>query len=638
MKEVTLPILDRISSPEDLRRLSPGELPRLAEEVRERVIDVVSKVGGHFAPNLGVVELTIALHYAFDTPRDRLIWDVGHQGYPHKILTGRNDRFHTIKQKGGLSGFLRRHESEYDVLEAGHAATSISAAVGVATARDILGDDYQVIAVIGDGSMTCGLAFEGLNNAGHTDRDLIVILNDNDMSISPNVGAIHKYLTKVTTNPLYNRVRDELKGVLQRAPMVEDLAVRVEESVKGILTPGTLFEELGFRYFGPVDGHDIDDLIDAFGKVKKMKGPRLIHVITRKGKGFPLAEENPVVWHGASPFDKISGKMAKAGGPPSYTNVFGRGLTELGEEIEDLTVITAAMPSGTGTGVFGDRFPDRYFDVGIAEGHGVTFAAGLALEGVRPVVAIYSTFLQRAYDSIIHDVALQNLPVVFAMDRAGLVGNDGPTHMGLYDIAYMLAVPNMTVTAPKDGAEMLALLRLGATQEYGPFSLRYPRDTVPADAPPLAEIPEIEYGSWEILRRGSDLALLAVGTMVEPALEAARELEREGYSPTVVNCRFLKPWDDEALAWVAENHAAILTVEEGTIVNGFGSLIARAIEPHRHEHDGIKLDMLGVPDRLIEHASRAQQLEELGLTPAGISERARSLAGQAGVVPVRETA
>jgi 1-deoxy-D-xylulose-5-phosphate synthase len=420
---------------------------------------------------------------------------------------------------------------------------------------------------------------------------------------------------------------------------MEDLVVRFEESAKGLLTPGTLFEELGFRYFGPVNGHDLDALIDTFGNVKKMKGPRIIHVVTRKGKGFPLAEENPMVWHGATPFDKLSGEMAKKkGGLPAYTNVFGKGLTELGAEMPNLAVITAAMPGGTGTGVFGDAFPDRYFDVGIAEGHGVTFAAGLALEGVRPVVAIYSTFLQRAYDSIIHDVALQNLPVVFAMDRGGLVGNDGPTHMGLYDLAYMLAVPNMIVTAPKDGAEMLALTRLGAQQDVGPFSLRYPRDNVPAAVPPLAEIPAIELGSWEVLQQGSDLAFLAVGTMVGPALEAARLLELEGFNATVVNCRFLKPHDEKVLAWVAESHDAIVTIEAGTVVNGFGALIARVLEPLRHERPEIKLDILGLPDRLIEHATRQEQLEEVGLTPTAIAQRARALAETTGVLAVRETA
>jgi len=634
-----LPLLDRVTTPEDLRTLSRAELQELASEIRERMIDVISKVGGHFAPGLGVVELTIALHYCFDTPRDRLIWDVGHQAYPHKILTGRNDRFPTIKQKGGISGFLKREESEYDVFGAGHAATSISAALGIATARDLRGEDYDVVAVIGDGALTCGLAYEALNNAGHTDRDLIVILNDNEMSISPNVGAIHKYLTRITTNPIYNRVRNELKGLLHRAPAFEDLAIKLEESVKNMLVPGTLFEELGFRYFGPVDGHDIDALVDTLASVRRMKGPRLVHVITQKGKGFPLAEQNPIDWHGASPFDKISGEMAKKkGGNPAYTSVFGKGVTELGRRHPELAVITAAMPSGTGTGVFGDAFPERYFDVGIAEGHAVTFAAGLAVEGIRPVVAIYSTFLQRAYDSIIHDVALQKLPVVFAMDRAGLVGNDGPTHMGLYDIAYLLTVPNMIVTAPKDGAEMLALLRLGVEQDRGPFSLRYPRDNVPAPVPPLDEIPPVEFGSWEVLRRGQGIALLAVGTMVGPAMDAARLLELEGYDPTVVNCRFLKPYDADVLAWVVEHHGAVLTIEEGTIVNGFGAMIAREIGAIAEDQPLPRVDVLGVPDRLIEHATREEQLEEVGLTASAIAERARLLAEGGSLSPVRETA
>ncbi len=631
-------LLDRISSPEDVRRLPRAQLPELAQDVRERMIDVISKTGGHFAPGLGVVELTVALHYIFATPRDKLVWDVGHQGYPHKILTGRNDRFPTIKQKGGLSGFLKRDESEYDVFGAGHAATSISAALGIATARDLSGEDFDVVAVIGDGSMTCGMAYEALNNAGHTDRDLIVVLNDNEMSISPNVGAIHKYLTRITTNRLYNRFRNELKGLLQRAPAVEDLAIKLEESVKNLLVPGTLFEELGFRYFGPVDGHDLDALLDTFKSVKEMTGPRLVHVVTKKGKGFPLAEENPVAWHGASPFDKLSGQMAKKSGLPAYTKVFGQGLTELGAKNPEVAVITAAMPSGTGTVGFAEAFPDRYFDVGIAEGHAVTFAAGLATEGVRPVVAIYSTFLQRAYDSIIHDVALQKLPVVFAMDRAGLVGNDGPTHMGLYDIAYLLAVPDMTITAPKDGAEMLALLRLGIEHEDGPFSLRYPRDNVPGAVPALDDIPPVEYGTWEVLRRGSGVAILAVGTMVQPALEAARLLESEGVDATVVNCRFIKPVDEETLAWAARHHSAILTVEEGTVANGFGAYVARLLEGDASVPAELRIDTLGVPDRWIEHASRKEQLEELGLTPEGIAERVRALAAGARLAPVRETA
>jgi 1-deoxy-D-xylulose-5-phosphate synthase len=637
-------LLDGISGPADIRALDAGQLPELAQDVRERIIDVISRLGGHFAPGLGVVELTIALHYIFDTPRDRLVWDVGHQGYPHKILTGRNKSFEQIRQKGGPSPFLSRRESEYDTFGAGHAATSISAALGMATARDLHGEDFKVVAIIGDGALTSGMAYEALNNAGHTDRDLTVILNDNEMSISRNVGAMHKYLTRIVTNPLYNRVRAEVGKMIHRAPgalgdMVESVVRKIEESAKTLLTPGILFEELGFRYVGPVDGHDLPALLDTLRAVRGWKSPTLVHVLTRKGKGFARAEQNPVKWHGATPFDKISGEIAKKkAGLPGYTNVIGKGLVELGAKQPELVVITAAMPSGTGTGVFGDAYPDRYFDVGIAEGHGVTFAAGLAAEGIRPVAAIYSTFLQRAYDSIIHDVAVQNLPVVFAMDRAGLVGNDGPTHMGLYDIAYMLAVPNMTVTAPKDGAEMLALLRLAVEHDTGPFSLRYPRDSVPAIVPPIDDIPHIGYGTWEILRRGRGLAILATGTMVLPALAAAKELEAEGINTTVVNCRFIKPFDEVTLAHVLERHAAILTIEEGTDVNGFGASLLRHVAdayPRAHE---IVFDVLGVPDRIIEHASRTEQLAAVGLDVPGIVARARRLAAAGGVVAERESA
>jgi 1-deoxy-D-xylulose-5-phosphate synthase len=638
-------LLESLSGPEDLRKLEPKDLPEVSREVRERIIDVISKIGGHFAPGLGVVELTVALHYVFNTPHDKLVWDVGHQGYPHKILTGRNKEFDRIRMKGGPSGFLARAESEYDVFGAGHAATSISAALGMATARDLKGEDFRVVAVIGDGALTSGIAYEALNNAGHTDRDLIVILNDNEMSISKNVGAMHKYLTRIVTNPFYNRVRDEIKRILHKTQgtfggTLESVVVKMEESAKTFLTPGILFEELGFRYVGPVDGHNLSELVDRLRAVKQWKGPTLMHVLTKKGKGYPLAEQNPVKWHGATPFDKISGEDAakKKGGLPAYTTVFGKGLVELGATYPEMVVITAAMPSGTGTGIFGDAYPDRYFDVGIAEGHAVTFAAGLATEGIRPIAAIYSTFLQRAYDSIVHDVAIQNLPVIFAMDRAGLVGNDGPTHMGLYDIAYLLAIPNMIVTAPKDGAEMLALMRLGVEQRVGPFSLRYPRDNVPAPVQVLEDIPRIEFGTWEVLRRGHDLAILAVGTMVLPAVSAARELEKAGIDATVVNCRFLKPIDDETLSWVLERHSAILTIEEGTIVNGFGAMLARHIEPRIADRRNFVIDTMGVGDRIIEHAPRSDQLTEVGLDVDSIVTRARNLILTGGVVTVRETA
>jgi 1-deoxy-D-xylulose-5-phosphate synthase len=625
LQEGVVSLLDQISSPADLRRLARAQLAAVADEVRDRLIDTISQVGGHFAPGLGVVDLTVALHYVFDTPRDRIVWDVGHQGYPHKILTGRNDRFGSIRQKDGLSGFLKRDESEYDTFGAGHAATSISAALGMATARDLKGEDHKVVAVIGDGSLTSGMAYEALNNAGNTERDLIVILNDNAMSIAPNVGAINTYLTKIRSNPVYNRVRDEVKSLIHRLPEpVEQLAVRLDDSLKNMFVAGMLFEDLGLRYVGPINGHDMESLLDTLENVRSMHGPRVVHVLTQKGKGYPQAEKDPVVWHGAKPFDKVSGQMAKGGGLPAYTKVFGRGLVELGARVPGLAVITAAMPDGTGTDAFGQAYPDRYFDVGIAEGHAVTFAAGLAAEGVRPVAAIYSTFLQRAYDSIIHDVAIQKLPVVFAMDRAGLVGNDGPTHMGLYDIAYLLAVPNVVVSAPKDGAEMLALLRLAVGYTDGPFSLRYPRDAVPAEVPELDRIPEIELGSWETLRRGSDIAILATGTMVLPAMEAARRLDEDGIDASVINCRFLKPMDATVLDWALSSHRAVLTVEEGTVVNGFGAAVAAVAA----ERPGPvpRLRALGVPDRLVEHASRGQQLAEVGLTPAGIAAEARKLA------------
>ncbi|MFW6205877.1 MAG: 1-deoxy-D-xylulose-5-phosphate synthase, partial [Gemmatimonadota bacterium] len=576
-------------------------------------------------------------HYVFDTPTDRLVWDVGHQGYPHKILTGRNHRFDTIRQKGGLSGFLKRDESEYDTFGAGHAATSISAAFGMATARDLKGEDHDVVAIIGDGSLTSGIAYEGLNNAGHVERDLIVILNDNEMSIAPNVGAMNRYLTRLRSNPFYNRVREEVKGIVHRLPEpMEHLAVKLDDSLKQMVVAGMVFEDLGFRYVGPVDGHNTAELVETLRNVREMTGPRVVHVLTQKGKGFPAAEADPVGWHGAKPFDKISGKVhKKSGGLPRYTNVFGRGLVELAAEHPELAVITAAMPGGTGTGAFGEAYPERFFDVGIAEGHAVTFATGLAAEGMKPVAAIYSTFLQRAYDSVIHDAAIQKLPVVFAMDRAGLVGNDGPTHMGLYDIAYFLTVPNVVVTAPKDGAEMLALLRLGVEYDDGPFTLRYPRDSVPADVPALDRIPAIELGTWETLREGDDVALLATGTMVLPALEAADTLAEQGIEASVVNCRFLKPMDEDVLEWAMASHRAILTIEEGSVVNGFGASIAARASDRAGDRPRVRV--MGVPDRIIDHAARGEQLEEVGLTPAGIAARARDLAGL-GVKTVRETA
>ena len=619
-------ILDRVRSPADIKEMSRDELRELAEAVRARLIDVCSRTGGHIGAGLGVVELTIALHQAFDTPRDQLVWDVGHQGYPHKILTGRSADMETLRQEHGISGFLKRPESEYDAFGAGHAATAISAAFGMAAGRDILGESFKVVAILGDGALTCGLAYEGLNNAGASDSDIIVILNDNEMSIAPNVGAMSKYLTSVQRNPLYNRVRSAIGAVVDSAPGplsgVGTLVRKWEESMKNFLTPGVLFEELGFRYFGPIDGHDIDVLLDTLTAVRDLKGPRLVHVITEKGRGFP-AGSHLQKWHALPPgHDPATGKQLKPStANPQYTVVFGNGLTALAAERPDIVAITAAMDSGTGTNIFAKAHPNRFFDVGIAEGHAVTFAAGLATRGLKPVCAIYSTFLQRAYDNIIHDVAIQHLPVIFAMDRAGVVGDDGPTHMGIYDIAYMLAVPGMTITAPKDGAEMLGLLRAGADHD-GPFTLRYPRDAAPDIPAPMGEIEATPYGTWEVLRRGSEAAILAVGTMVLPSLAAAETLAAEGLNVTVVNCRFLKPYDAVTLAAILADHRQILVVEEGTVINGFGaymSTVITAMEP------SVRVVAHGIPDRYIEQAPRVRQLALCGLDAAGIAERVRAL-------------
>ena len=618
-----MPLLDRIASPADLKALSRDELRALSEEIRGRLIDVCSRTGGHIGAGLGVVELTVALHAVFDTPRDQLVWDVGHQGYPHKLLTGRNTRMETLRQEAGLSGFLKRSESEYDAFGAGHAATSISAALGIAAGRDLLGDTYKVVAVLGDGALTSGLAYEGLNNAGHSGRDLVVILNDNEMSIAPNVGAISKYLTSIQRNPLYNRMRARIGGVLEGHPSLNTLIRKWEESVKSFLTPGVLFEELGFRYFGPLNGHDIDNLVDTLSAVRGMTGPRLVHVLTQKGKGFP-AGEHVEKWHALPPgHDPSTGKQVKAAsGNANYTTVFGRGLSELMSERQDLVAITAAMPSGTGTATVAKAHPTRFFDVGIAEGHAVTFAAGVATRGLRPVVAIYSTFLQRAYDNIIHDVAIQHLPVIFCLDRAGLVGEDGETHMGLYDIPYMLAVPDVTVTAPRDATEMLALLRTASEYTAGPFSIRYPRDTAPDVPPAMSDIPAVPYGTWDVPRRGSEIAILAVGTMVNAALAAAESLAIEGFDPTVVNCRFLKPYDALTLSGILADHRQLLVVEEGTVINGFGAYMASVVQ---RLEPSVRVAVHGVPDRIIPAAARARQLAAAGLDAAGIADRVRAL-------------
>jgi 1-deoxy-D-xylulose-5-phosphate synthase len=627
-------ILDDRKYPAALKSMTRDELRELSAAIRERLIEVCSRTGGHIGAGLGVVELSVAIHAAFNTPADQVLWDVGHQGYPHKLLTGRNEGMETLRQENGLSGFLKRTESEFDTFGAGHAATAISAGLGMATARDLNGENFKVVSILGDGALTCGLAYEGLNNAGASGRDFIVILNDNEMSIAPNVGAMSKYLTSIQRNPLYNRVRSAVGAAVESGPAkragVSALVRKWEESMKAFLTPGVLFEELGFRYFGPIDGHDIDALMDTLSAVRDFTGPRLIHVITQKGKGFP-AGEHIEKWHALPPgHDPATGKQLKVSSAnAAYTAVFGKALAELADENPKVVAITAAMPSGTGTGIFAARHPDKFFDVGIAEGHAVTFAAGMATRGVHPFCVIYSTFLQRAYDNVIHDVAIQHLPVVFAMDRAGLVGEDGPTHMGLYDIAYMLAVPGVTVTAPKNGTEMLGLMRTAAAHTAGPFTLRYPRDAAPDIVPPLAEVEPVPYGTWEILRKGAGsrdaaggIAILAVGTMVMPSIAAAEMLANEGISVTVVNCRFIKPHDAETLAAIVAEHRSVLVVEEGTVVNGFGAHMAALISDMSPT---VKVVAHGVPDAFIEQASRAKQLASCGLDADGIAERVRRM-------------
>jgi 1-deoxy-D-xylulose-5-phosphate synthase len=620
-------LLSAIKSPEDLKRLRRDQLPQLAQEIRDRLIECCSITGGHIGASLGVVELSIALLYEFDSPADKIVWDVGHQAYAWKLLTGRNEPFTTLRQRDGLSGFLKRSESAHDQFGAGHAGTAMSAAFGMATARDLKGERHKVVAVVGDGALTCGLSYEGMNNAGHSDSDILLVVNDNGMSISPNVGAISKMLGRIVADPRTNRLRERIKSLTfalrgMFGEGVVDFAKNVEESVKNLFSPGMLFEELGFRYFGPIDGHDLDKLCDTLRFVRGMSGPRVLHVMTQKGKGFSFAESNQEKWHGLAAYDPVTGEARKqSSGPPTWTQVFGEGLTALAGEHPELVAITAAMPSGTGTGIFQKKYPERFFDVGIAEGHAVTFAGGLATQGIRPVCAIYSTFLQRAYDNLIHDIAVQHLPVVFALDRAGLVGEDGQTHMGLYDIAYMLAVPGMTVTAPKDGDELIGLLRT-ALEHDGPFSTRYPRDKAPGQPVAAVEIPPVPYGTWDQLRQGKDIAILAVGTMVPPAVEAAELLAQDGIDCAVVNCRFMKPMDGSMLESLAQQHRVIVTVEEGTIVNGFGAYLAETLQT---THPEVRVVALGVPDRLIEQAPRAEQLDSFGLTAAGIARRIAAL-------------
>ena len=604
------PLLEQIDTPLDLRQLPEARLPELACELREFLIQTVAKTGGHFAANLGTVELTVALHYVFDTPEDRLVWDVGHQTYPHKILTGRRTRMETLRRKGGIAGFPKRDESPYDTFGVGHSSTSLSAALGMAIAAEQANSDRKVVAVIGDGAMTAGMAFEALNHAGHLKPDLLVILNDNEMSISPNVGALSAHLTKLLSGRFFSSVREGGKRMLSRVPPMLEVARRAEEHVKGMFAPGTLFEELGFNYFGPVDGHDLPTLVQTLHNLRALKGPRLLHVVTRKGKGYPPAEDEPVGYHGVGVFDPACGlKPARSGGGPSYTQVFGEWLCDMAERDERLIGITPAMREGSGLVEFAERFPDRYFDVAIAEQHAVTLAAGLACEGLKPVVAIYSTFLQRAYDQLIHDVALQNLPVLFAIDRAGLVGPDGPTHAGSFDYSYLRCIPNLVVMAPADENECREMLYTGF-QLNQPAAVRYPRGKGTGVEVRREEMRSLPLGEAVVRRRGRDLALLAFGSMVEVAELVARQMDA-----TVVNMRFIKPLDEAVVVRLAAEHRWLVTLEENVVTGGAGSAVNECLAARSIQ---IPVYNIGLPDRFVGQGERDELLAQCGLDVEGV--------------------
>jgi 1-deoxy-D-xylulose-5-phosphate synthase len=623
------PLLDTVRLPEDLRKLPESQIRAFADELRAEMINAVSVTGGHLGAGLGVVELTTALHYVFDTPRDVLIWDVGHQCYPHKILTGRRDRIRTLRQGGGLSGFTKRSESEYDAFGAGHSSTSISAGLGFAVARDLAGGNSNVIAVIGDGSMSAGMAYEAMNNAGSMDSRLIVILNDNDMSIAPPVGAMSAYLSRLISSKSYVSLRNLAKSVVEHFPRpLETAAKRAEEYARGMVTGGTLFEELGFYYVGPIDGHNMDHLLPVLKNVRDSKedGPVLIHVVTQKGKGYKPAEESDDKYHGVSKFDVVTGAQVKGqANAPSYTRVFANGLIRAAEEDDKIVAITAAMPSGTGLDFFGERFPERCFDVGIAEQHGVTFAAGLAAGGYKPFVAIYSTFLQRGYDQLVHDVAVQSLPVRFALDRAGLVGADGATHAGAFDIAYLCCLPGFVVMAAADEAELMHMVATAASIDDRPSAFRYPRgEGVGVELPERGEV--LEIGKGRVLREGSTVAILSFGTRLQEALKAADELAARGLPATVADARFAKPLDEELVRRLARDHEVLITVEEGSS-GGFSAQVLQFLAAS-DLIDGLKIRPMTLPDVFQDHDKPEKQYEDAGLTAADIVETALSALGK----------
>ena len=622
--DVKYPVLSKVNVPADIRNLSTHELKDLCKDIREYLIDTISEVGGHFGGGLGTVELAVAVHKVFNTPHDLVVWDTGHQAYPHKILTGRKDQLNTIRQLHGISGFLKRTESEYDTFGAGHATTSVSAALGMAVARDLKKEDRKVVAIIGDGAMTGGMAYEAMNNSGINKSDLIVVFNDNRMSIAPNVWQVSNYFTEMIAHPDYNKFKGqiwELTGKLdQFGDRLRKIAARLENGIKAVITPGMLFEALGFRYFGPINGHNLHQMIRIFEQVKDLKGPILVHAMTQKGKGYKPAEGHEQKLHASTPFDKLTGKAyKKSSSAPSYTSIFGNALVDIIKENKNVVGITAAMPDGTGLDILQKEFPENYFDVGIAEEHAVTFAAGMATQGVVPVVTVYSTFLQRAFDQIVHDVGIQKLHVVFAMDRAGLVGADGPTHHGAFDLTYLRLVPGMVIMAPKDESELRDMLYTAVNHKEGPVALRYPRGSaLGVDLKDGFDM--IEIGKAEKLREGDDVALLAVGSMVEYALKAAEKLAADGIVCEVINMRFIKPLDEDMLDYISGKHPKIVTLEENTLVGGFGSAVLEYFSSKNYKNDILRM---GLPDHFVEHGTQKELHHILKIDPEGIVERVK---------------
>ncbi|WP_379128832.1 1-deoxy-D-xylulose-5-phosphate synthase [Paenibacillus sp. sgz500958] len=619
-------LLPQINDPKQLKSLSVEELTTLAEEIRRFLIEKLSVTGGHLASNLGVVELTLALHYCYDSPRDKMIYDVGHQAYVHKILTGRMDRFDSLRKQGGLCGFVKRTESEHDVWEAGHSSTSLSAAMGMAMARDLKGEDNKVIAVIGDGALTGGMAFEALNHIGHEKRKLMVILNDNEMSIAPNVGAMHNYLSKIRSDRHYLRAKDEVEGLIRKIPAIggrlAKTAERVKDSLKYMMVPGVLFEELGFTYLGPVDGHDLQKVIDTFHQADNVAGPVLVHVLTTKGKGYQPAEADSYKWHGITPYKIESGQVLKAVGNPMYTEVFGQTLIELGREDKRIVAVTPAMPGGSGLFPFAKEFPDRMIDVGIAEQHAATLCAALAMEGMKPVYAVYSTFMQRAYDQIVHDICRHNANVMFAIDRAGFVGADGETHQGVYDIAFMRHIPNIVLMMPKDENELRHMMKTALDYNDGPIAYRYPRINGTGVALDQ-ELRSLPIGSWEQLRAGDEYAIVACGSMVQLAEEAAEVLKREGIQVGVVNARFLKPMDNTMLLDLAHAGTSMIVLEEASQAGSLGSAVLEFYA--EHELYDTRVHLMGVPDVFVEHGSIKEQRQESGLTLEAICSQIKAM-------------